>query len=233
MRIATARALSSLVVGGAVGLGLTACGGDEAEPPEDLQGRLDNAKRSMDEAESIRFTMSTDDLPDGVTGLLDAEGVGTHDPAFEGKVQVATLGSSVNADLISVGGDVYAKVAFAPAYIELDPADYGAPDPARLLDAETGVSTFLTSTEDVAGGDQVREGEEVLTAVSGTLPGDAVQSLFPSADAGGDFDVEYHLSDDDELRTAVVTGPFYPDTEDVTYSLSVDPSDEAVEITAP
>jgi lipoprotein LprG len=222
-----------LVVGGTAVLGLTGCGDDEGDPPEDLQGRLDNAKQSMDEAESIEFTMSTDDLPDGVIGLLNAEGVGTHDPAFEGEVQVATAGTSVSADLISVGGDVYAKIAFAPAYIALDPADYGAPDPAALLDRETGVSTFLTETDDVAGGEQTREGEEVLTTISGTLPGEVVQSLIPSAEAGAEFDVEYRLTDGDELRTAVITGPFYPDAEDVTYSLSLDPSDETVEITPP
>lgn len=212
---------------------LTSCGGGETtDPPEDLQGRLANAKQSLDEAASIEFSMSTDDLPSGVTGLLDASGVGTHAPAFQGEVKVFAAGASISADLISVDGSVYAKIGFVPTYVPLDPADYGAPDPATLLDPDTGVSTFLTATEAVADGGESREGDEVLSTITGTLPGETVHSLFPSADAAADFDVAYRLSDDDVLRTAVITGPFYPGA-DVTYSLSLDPSDEAVEITAP
>jgi len=234
VRIPTRGAGLALLFSGAVLLGVTGCSGDETnEPPEDLQGRLDNAKQSLDEAESISFSMSTDDLPPDVIGLLDAKGVGTHDPAFKGDVQVSTAGTSISAELISVGGEVYAKVGFVPTFVPIEPSDYGAPDPAELLDRDTGVSTFLTSTEDLAGGDETRQGEEVLTTISGTLPGERVQALIPSADGGADFDVEYRLSDDDILRTAVVTGPFYPDAEDVTYSLSLDPSDEVVEITPP
>lgn len=234
MPTATARKLPGLLVGACALLVLASCGGDEtADPPEDLTGRLANAKQSLDEAASIEFSMTTDDLPSGVDGLLSANGVGTHAPAFQGKVQVSAAGASISADLISVGGDVYAKIGFVPAYVPLDPADYGAPDPAALLDPETGVSTFLTVTEGVSGGDQSRDGEEVLTTISGTLPGETVQSLFPSADASADFEVEYRLRDDDVLRTAVIAGPFYPSADDVTYSLSLEPSDEAVEITPP
>jgi len=213
---------------------VTGCTDDSTtDRPQDLQARLDNAKQVLDEAASIGFTMSTDDLPSGTIGLLDADGVGTHDPAFRGEVTVAAAGSAIDADLISVDGEVYAKPGFSPSYVPLDPSAYGAPDPAAFLDRQTGVSTFLTSTEDLAGGEQTRQGQEVLTTVTGTLPGAAVQSLIPSADAEADFEVEYHLTDDDVLRTAVITGPFYPDVEDVTYSLSLDPSDEIVEIQAP
>lgn len=234
MSTATGRTLRGLLVSGSALVMFASCSGAETgDPPEDLQGRLANAKQSMDEAASIAFSMSTDDLPSGVTGLLDANGVGTHAPAFKGKVQVSAAGASISADLISVDGKVYAKIGFVPTYVPLDPADYGAPDPATLLDPDTGVSTFLIATEGVTDGGESREGDEVLATISGTLPGETVQTLFPSADASADFDVAYRLNDDDVLRTAVITGPFYPDADDVTYSISLDPSDEAVEITAP
>lgn len=235
MSSATGRLLGGILVSGSAVLALAGCGGAETSdgPPEDLQARLANATQTLNEAASIGFSMSTDDLPSGVTGLLDANGVGTHAPAFKGRIQVSAAGASISADLISVGGDVYAKIGFVPAYFPLDPAEYGAPDPANLLDPDTGVSTFLTATQEVTDGGQAREGDEVLTTISGTLTGDTVQAVIPSAEAGSDFDVEYRLSDDDVLRTAVITGPFYPGSDDVTYSLSLDPSDEAVEITAP
>ncbi len=230
---ATARSVAGVLAGTAV-LALTGCGGGETgDPPEDLQGRLDMAKQSLDEAASVAFSMSTESLPSGVSGLLDADGVGTHIPAFEGEGHVVTGGATLPIDLVSVAGEVYAKVGFVPTYFPIDPGSYGAPDPAALLDPDTGVSTFLTSTEAVAGGEPSREGEEVLTTISGTLAGQTVQTLIPSADSAADFAVEYGLTDDDELRSAVVTGPFYPGSDDVTYTLSLDPSDQVVKITAP
>jgi len=227
------RVALGLLLCGTVALGLTGCSEETADPPEDLQSRLDNAKQSLDEAASIPFTMSTDELPSGAPGLLNADGVGTHDPAFEGEIQVSTIGTSVTADLISVDGMVYAKTGFVPDYLPVEPSDYGAPDPAAFFDRETGVSSFLTSTADLTSGEETRQGEEVLTTISGAIPGDKVQSLIPSADGDADFDVEYRLNDDDVLRGADITGPFYPDAEDVTYSLTLEPSDQVVEITPP
>ncbi|CAN5509070.1 MAG: LppX_LprAFG lipoprotein [Nocardioidaceae bacterium] len=215
---------------------LGGCSGNaepQPDPPPDLQDRLDTARQVLDDAESIEFTMSTDDLPSGVNGLLEAQGVGTHDPAFEGEVRVATTVGSLSADVVSVDGNVRAKIGFSPIYVPLDPGSYGAPDPAQLLDVESGVSSFLTATDNIEGGDQARAGDEVLTTISGTLPGSAVAAVIPSADDTGDFGVVYGLTDDDELRTAVLTGPFYPDADEVTYSLTLDPSAETVEITAP
>ncbi len=60
-----------------------------------------------------------------------------------------------------------------------------------------------------------------------------VCDLLPSADDAADFTVEFRLTDDDVLRDASITGPFYPDGGDVTYELVVEPSDESVDITAP
>lgn len=228
--------LRGVFAGAAAVVMLTGCGGGEVDnpnPPEaDLQARLDQAKRSLDDAASVQFSMSTDDLPSGTIGLLDAEGVGTHDPAFEGEANVSRGGASLPLEIIAVGADVYAKLGFVPVFTSVDPAAYGAPNPALLLDPDHGVSTFLTSTEGVAGGDEVRDGEDILTRISGILPGRTVSTLFPAADTAADFAVEYRLADDDELRAAVLSGPFYPEA-DVTYTLSLDPSDETVEITAP
>lgn len=223
--------------GSAIAVTLGGCSGsDESEPdppPPDLQDRIDSARQVLDDAKSIQFSMSTDELPSGVDGLLEADGVGTHVPAFEGTVRVAAAGGSISADVVSIDGDVRAKIGFSPIFIPLDPSSFGAPDPAQLIDAESGVSSFLTATDDVAEGDEARAGDEVLTTISGTLPGSAVAAVIPSADDSADFDVVYGLTDDDELRTAVLTGPFYPDAAEVTYSLTLDPSAEIVEITAP
>ena len=212
--------------------GCTDDGGPD-EPVGDVQDRLDAAKATLDDAASISIDLSTDALPDGTTGLLSATGVGTHDPAFDGDVTVAVAGAEQDAEVVAVDGEVQAKLGFTPDYIPVDPASLGAPDPANFFSRETGVSNFLASTVDPVEGEQTRDGEEVLTQVTGSLPGDVVKDVVPTADANAEFDVIYDLSDDDVLRSATITGPFYPGGEDVTYDLTAEASDEAVTITAP
>jgi len=215
---------------------LAACTGDDGGSTEgdDLDARMESARSVLDEAESIDLRLTTDALPDGVQGLLDADGVGNHDPAFEGTVSVVAGGlGSIDADVIAVDGDVYAELPFTGGFAPIDPAQYGAPDPAALLAADGGVSGWLTEADDLASEGESRDGEDVLTAVSGTLPGDVVAALIPSADESADFAVEFRLTDDDVLRDATITGPFYPEGGDVTYDLTVDASDEAVDISAP
>lgn len=222
-----------MLVLGLIGAG---CSGDDT--PDDASGatvqeRLDAAKAVLDDAESINIDLSTDALPDGTVGLLSATGVGNHDPAFDGDVTVAVAGAQQDAEVVSVDGEVQAKLGFAPAFVPVDPASLGAPDPAAFFDNETGVSNFLSSTADPVEGEETRDGEDVLSSISGTLPGDVVKEVVPTADAGGTFDVTYALTDDDVLRSARITGPFYPGAADVSYDLTAEASDEAVTITAP
>lgn len=208
-------------------------GGGGEEEDITVEDRLAAARATLDEAASVAFTLATDELPSGVRGLLSAEGTGTPAPAFEGDVTVS-LGTSVDAEVICVDDVVYAASAFLPGgFTEIDPASLGAPDPADLFDTETGVSNLLTSTEGAEAGEESRDGEDVLTTISGTLPGDLIAGLIPTADEVGEFSVTYRLSAADELRDAQITGPFYGDAGEVTYDLGVDPSDESVEISAP
>jgi lipoprotein LprG len=227
----TSIAVIAAVLAGSPLLG--GCSDDSSDAtPDELADRLAAAKTQLDDAASIEFELAADDLPDDVTGLLEAEGTGTHDPAFEGNVSVSAMGG-VDADVIAVGDDVWAQISFSPSYIPVDPTELGAPNPATLFDPDDGVSTFLTSTDDLEAGEESRDGELVLTTVTGSLPGDVVQRLIPSADESADFDVEYRITDDDALHDAVMVGPFYGDAGDITYTMSLSASDESVEIIAP
>jgi lipoprotein LprG len=218
-------------------LALSGCSGDDdgdGDGGDDLAARMEAARTVLDDAASIDLELSTDALPDGVEGLVAADGTGNHDPAFEGTVRVASgaLGD-IDADVVAVDGDVYAQLPFTSAFAPIDPGDYGAPDPAALLASDGGVSEWLTSADDLTDGGESRDGDDVLTSIDGTLPGDVVDALIPSADGDADFEVAFRLTDDDELRDASITGPFYPGGDDVTYELVVEPSDDDVEITAP
>ncbi len=71
----------------------------------------------------------------------------------------------------------------------------------------------------------------MLTEFSGTVPGDVVANVIPSAE--GDFDATYTINADGELREAVLNGVFYPDTESMTYTIGFQDYGTEQEITAP
>jgi lipoprotein LprG len=232
-RLLTAAVVLALALGA-----FTACSGDDGKggngktPDEALAA----AKKTLDETSGVDIDLATKDLPGGVTGITAAEGTGVHPSAFEGTFKLSVNGLPADADVIAVNGKTYAKNSLLlPDWTEIDPATYGAPDPAKLMDPDGGFSGLLSAAEDVEAGDTVRGGKdttEVLTEYTGTISSDAVSALIPSAE--GDFDFTYRITDDDELRQAVLKGAFYgKDHGDMTYTLDLDDYGTEKDITAP
>ena len=219
----------------AVVVGLSGCSAEDGGGPEGLTPAqvLVQAKQELDRAASVRFELSTDRLPEGIPGLLKATGVGTHDPAFEGEVQATQSGITVTAEVIAVGGDVYAKFSFAPTFTRIDPDDYNAPDPAVLMDTERGISSLLTAATGLKDQGSTRDGALVLTSLAGAIPGPSVAAIFPSADGSKPFTATFEVDDDSRLREVKMTGPFYRGSPAVTYTVSLDSYGEQVEISAP
>ncbi|MFC4784734.1 LppX_LprAFG lipoprotein [Nocardioides sp. MAHUQ-72] len=229
-RRATALAAASVAV-----LAFGACSDDSSsaagKSPEEV---LAGAKKTLDDTSGVTIGLTTDDLPDGVTGVEKAEGVGTHAPAFDGSITVVLSGQSFEVPVVSVDGTVYVQLPLTPGWQDIDPGDYGAPDPARLMSPDNGFSSLLTATEDVEEGDSVRGGQgnaEVLTEYTGTVSGDVVKNVIPTA--SGDFDATYTITDDGELREADLTGEFYADSEPMTYVITFDSYGVQKEISAP
>lgn len=192
------------------------------------------AKQTLDDTSGVTLTLEAAQLPDGVTAISAAEGVGTHAPAFDGTLTVVLGGQAFDVPVIAVNDTVWAQVPLVPGWSDVDPAEYGAPDPAQLMSTDAGFSSLLPATDGVEEGESVRGGEnndEVLTEFTGTVPGDVVSNVIPSA--SGDFDATYTISAEGELRTAVLTGVFYPDTEPMTYTIGFDDYGTEQDITAP
>jgi lipoprotein LprG len=242
------RLATGLAVGVLALAGLSACSDDDgggvtdnesADVDDDgdvsAQEVLALARTTFDETSGVMLTLETDDLPDGVDGLVSAEGVATHAPAFEGVATVSLSGSPFNVDpLVAVGGKVYASIPGVPITQEIDPAEYGAPDPAQLMDTDNGFSSILTETDDLEEGETVRGGDdnsEIFTEYTGTVAGSVVENIIPSAE--GDFDVTYTVAENGELREARLTGVFYPDSDEMTYTVGIDDYGTEKDITAP
>lgn len=228
-----ARLLAAPILLAALVLGGCSENDTSSEPDTGPTERLAAAREILDETSGVRITLTTDDLAEGVDGLLRAEGYGTHEPAFDGEIVVRYAGIEPTVPIVAVGGTVYAQVPLTTGWSEVDPAEYGAPDPADLMDADTGFSSVLTATEGVEEGEQVRGGEDnrdVLRTISGTVAGDVVAGIIPSAE--GDFDASYTLTDDDELRSMELTGDFYG-AGSMTYTITFDDYGAEPSITAP
>lgn len=212
---------------------LSAACGDGDESAEDPTEVLATAAANLDATTGVALELTAEEFPDGLDGLVGATGVGTHAPAFEGTVDLLVNELSLEVPVVAVDGLVYAKLPFTVDYSEVDPAEYGAPNPANLMDPETGISTWLTAVEDVEAGDAVRDGEAVLTPYSGSLPGEAVARTIPSADTDATFAVTFSVDDEGLLRTVDATGPFYGEQGDVDYVVTLTDYGVDTDITQP
>lgn len=215
-----------------IALSLTACTGasEERRSPDAV---LAAAKKNLDETPGVHIALSAEKLPSGVNGILNADGIGTHPPAFEGSLKVWADGITADVAVIAVNDVVHAKLPFTTSYSAINPEDYGAPNPARLLGTDEGLSSLLTEAEEVEVGERERDGELVLTRYTGRVSGEVVSSIIPSARADSTFDAGFAITEDDLLHEAVVTGPFYPDAADVTYTIQFDQYGTEKDITAP
>ncbi len=213
-------------------------GQDDAVDPTptatDPQALIDEAKVTFDESSSVRFVLTSSDVPSSDNVLVGGEGVIARPDSFQGEVQVLLLGSEVTIDIISVDGTLYAQLPFQSGYAETDPDDLGLQDPGTLIDPETGFSQLLATAEDPELGEEVRVDGEVLREVTATLPGEVVDELLASADPAQDVDATLAISEDSgELRRAVLTGPFFDADSDSTFTIVLDEYGADVDITAP
>ncbi|MBA3781633.1 MAG: LppX_LprAFG lipoprotein [Nocardioides sp.] len=236
MRHPLCRSLAALIAV-LVALLVVSCGGDDKKAADDKSPEeiLGAARSTLDETSGVRLSLTTDNLPEGVTGITSAVGTATRAPAFAGAIKVVLSGTEFEVPVIAVDGKVYAQIPLTPGYSDVDPSEYGAPDPAALITPDRGFSSLLPVTTDVKKGESVRGGDnnsEILTTYTGTIPGAAMKKVIPSS-SGGSFDASYLISDDGELREAELTGVFYPDSDEMTYTVTFDDYGTEKAITAP
>ncbi len=218
--------------------GLGACtddDGDAAPTQRELTAaeRLAAAKTTLDDASTVRLKLTSADVPKDAKGVVAADGVGAHPPAFKGTFKVTLNGIQGDAEVTSVDGEVWAKLPLVPGTNKIDPKTFGIPDPAVLFSTDKGLTSLLPATQSPTVGEQTRKGAEVLTTVTGTLPGDAVVDLFLIGDRNGTFDATYALTEQNELREVSLVGPFFEGAPKSTYNLALDQYNEPVTITKP
>ena len=212
---------------------LAACTGSSSAPVKTPAQQLAAAKAQVDAATSMHLTLRSSGIPATVNGALGADGSGTHAPAFKGTLDARISGFEAKVDVVSIDKLLYVKLPFTTQFVQADPKTYNAPDPAQLFATEGGITSLLTATTNPVEGAKIRVGPEVLTTITGTLPGASVSGLLNIGDATKTFNVAYGITDPGgELRTVTMTGPFYPGATS-TYTLTLDKYGAPVEISKP
>ncbi len=218
-------------------LGMSACSsGDPAKPeasePTPAQ-RLAAAKQKADGASSVHLLITSRDVPADAEGILGADGVGTHRPAFKGILDARIKGVSAKVDTVAIGPDLWLKLPFTPRHVKTNPATWGVPSPAQLLSSDKGLTALITHTHSPTDAGSKREGQEVLRSITGTIPGKEVAQILNTGDVNGTYQVSYGLTDPDGLlRKATITGPFFPGATS-SYDVVFDKYGESVDIKAP
>jgi hypothetical protein len=213
---------------------LAACsggGGDDGDSATDL---LAHAKHTLDETDSVHFVLSSENAPDTGTELVGGEGDIARPASFEGTLKVLAMGSTLDLEVVSVDGTVYAQLPFTSGFSVVDPAQFGFGDPGALIDAETGISQLLAEAENAEMGEERRVDGEVVREVIADLPGELVEQLLTSEDPATPVRALFSIAEESgELLRAELTGPFFSAEDDATYTLELSDFGADVEITAP
>jgi lipoprotein LprG len=212
---------------------LTGCGGtdENAESAADL---LTRAKTTLDDASSAHFVLDSEGAPKTGTLLVGGEGDIARPASFKGTLRVMALGSTLDLEVISVDGTVYAQLPFTSSFSVVDPAAFGFGDPGALLDPETGISQFLAKAESATLGKESRVDGEVVRAVTAEVPGELVEQVLTSKDPSKPVQARFSIATDSgELRRAELTGPFFAADKDASFTLDLSDFGADVTITPP
>jgi lipoprotein LprG len=215
---------------------LAGCSGSDSDSGDaaDPAALLTAARTSLDGTNSLHFTLTSTNVPTDGTRLVAGQGVVARPNSFQGKLSVLLNGSKVSIDLVCAEGKVYAKLPFSDDFQVTDPATFGLSDPANLIDAKTGISRMFGELTGVTGKGEQRIGDDVVTEVDGSLPGQLVDDLLTSADPAKPVKTELYITKSTkQLRRVVMTGPFFDKAQDSTFNLLLDKYGDPVTITAP
>ncbi|GGB29424.1 lipoarabinomannan carrier protein LprG [Flexivirga endophytica] len=234
---------SSLAI--AAALALTGCSSGSKDAPATgasggSQGAvtpkamLAKAKKTLDDTSGVHLKLTSDKIPPKENGLISGEGDGSHAPAFKGKIAVRIpAAGTISVPVVAVGGKVWAKTPLNPKMAEIDPKQFGAPDPAQIFARDGGFSTLLVATKSPKFGDKKRDGKDIVQTVTGTLPGKTIKQTLNFGNANETYDAVYQITDKGELRSAELTGAFYKGSNDTSYTVEFTKYGQKVAVTKP
>jgi hypothetical protein len=195
---------------------------------------LQEARATFDSTSAFHIQLTSSNVAGSGILLTSASGDSVRPDGFSGTLTLQENGLPVQAAVVSVGGQFYARLPFSLDFQKADPSQYGFGDPGKLLDPNTGISTLLTAAQHPAIGASIRLNGESLQQVTATLPGQKVASLLVDAEPSQPVSVVYSIDTTSrQLREVQLTGPIFEAGHDSTFTLLITNYGESVSVTPP
>ncbi len=209
-----------------------AAAGSSSSGP-DAAATLATAKKTLDAAGALHFTLSSDDSPKGTTALVGGQGDIARPDRFSGSLDVLVAGQKLRVKVVSVARTVYAQL-FSSSWAKVDPGQFGLHDPGTFLAPEGGLSDLLSTATNARFTGEKRRGSEVLRMVSAEVSGPTVARVLTTKDATRPVPAVFGVDTaTGQLREATLTGPFFDASTSSTYTVVLDKYGEQVDIRAP
>ncbi len=223
---------AAVAVAATVSLVIAGCGGHTAAPKANAETLLQQAKATIDAAQSVHFLLTTQGISGGSTTITGGEGDLARPDQLQGTFTVSIHGLAANVKVVSKGGVFAAQLPFQNKYTRTNPSSFGLTDPAQLLNPDHGLSNLLTAGTNAKVTGQERVKGELLYEVTSTVPGSAIPVL-PDANASQPVTMVTAINASSyQVRQLALTGPF-TSSSDSTYAVTLTNYNEPVIITLP
>jgi hypothetical protein len=199
----------------------------------DAAATLANAKKVLDAATALHFTLTSDNAPKGATALVGGQGDVARPDRFSGSLDVLLASQKVRVKIVSVEKTVYAQL-FSSSWAKVDPAQFGLNDPGTFMAPQGGLADLLSTATNPRVTGEKRLSTEVLRLVSADIPGSTVARVLTTKDASRPVPAVFGVDEaTGQLREATLTGPFFDPATTSTYTVLLDKYGEQVDIRAP
>lgn len=231
--LAMAAAATLAALSGCSGSSSGAATSATTSAPPTAAGLLATARATLDRTQALAFVLQGTDLPPDGNVLVGGAGDVARPDGFRGMLDVRFAGALAKVEVVSTGGDFYAKLPLTSVFAKTDPKVLGFGDPGRFMDPRAGLTQLLTTATGPKIAGESRVVTDIVTEVTATLPGSVVADLLTSADPAQDVAATFAVTKDGQLRRAVLVGPFWAKGTDSTYTLLLRDYGKNVSITAP
>jgi lipoprotein LprG len=204
-----------------------------SSPAPDAASTLATAKKTLDAAAALHFTLTSDESPKGAMALAGGEGDIARPDRFSGSLDVVIAGQRLRVKVVSVQRTVYAQL-FSSSWAKIDPAQFGLHDPGTFMAPQGGLGDLLSTATNPRVTGEKRRGGEVLRMVAADVPGSTVARVLTTKDAARAVPAVFGVDTaTGQLREATLTGPFFDATATSTYTVLLEKYGEQVDIRAP
>ena len=230
--VALVAALPAGLLGGCTGHTTPAAAAGSGSGPN-AASTLATAKKALDAATALHFTLTSDDSPKGATAVAGGQGDIARPDSFSGSLDVLVAGQKLRVKVVSVQRTVYAQL-FSSSWTKIDPAQFGLHDPGTFMAPQGGLGDLLSTAANPRLTGEKRRGSEVLRMVAADVPGSTVARVLTTRDAARAVPAVFGVDTaTGQLREATLTGPFFDAATTSTYTVVLEKYGEQVDIRAP